>query len=267
VSHRIIHTDCVHWLRNSSERFNTIFADPPDNLGLNYEGFKDKNPWYLQWLEDVIRLCVERSDCFWLSFNSRWIIDVGCIAQRVRDEYCVQVKPCVQSFTFCQHNKNDLGNSHRPLWRFMKKGHKIYPDRIKVKSWRQVNKDKRAAAGGKVPGDVFDFPRVTGNSKQRRKWHVTQLNEGLVERCLKLTTPEGGKVLDPFGGTGTTLRVCKRIGMDCTLLEASEFYYQKICDEHKEICSQAVGLGGVQVRHDDLSIGIPIDQQTVQSQS
>ena len=123
----------------------------------------------------------------------------------------LEAKPCVQTFTFGQHNHHDLGNNHRPLLRLRWRNAPLYPDAIRVPSWRQENGDKRADPRGRVPGDVFDFTRVTGNSKQRRTWHPTQLNEGLVERCLKLTTPTGGTVLDPFGGTGTTLRVCKRI--------------------------------------------------------
>ena len=51
-----------------------------------------------------------------------------------------------------------------------------------------------------MPGDVFDFPRMTGNSKQLRPWHKTQLHEDLVERCILLSTQPGDHVVDPFGG-------------------------------------------------------------------
>jgi DNA modification methylase len=144
----------------------------------------------------------------------------------------VEVKPCVQTYTFGQHSHTDLGNNHRPLWRFKWKEAKLYPDAIRVPSWRQENGDKRADPRGRVPGDVFDFPRVTGNSHQRRTWHPTQLNEGLVERCIKMSTRPGQTVLDPFGGTGTTLRVCKRIERFCTLIELDWGYCEKIALEH-----------------------------------
>jgi DNA modification methylase len=101
-----------------------------------------------------------------------------------------------------------------------------------VPSWRQENGDKRADPRGRVPGDVFDFTRVTGNSKQRRAWHPTQLNEGLVDRCIKLTTPPGDPVLDPFAGTGTTLRVCKALGNPCTLIELDPGYCKRIAAEN-----------------------------------
>jgi DNA modification methylase len=123
----------------------------------------------------------------------------------------------------------------------------LYPDAIRVPSWRQENGDKRADPRGRVPGDVFDFTRVTGNSKQRRTWHPTQLNEGLVERCVKLTTPTGGRVLDPFGGTGTTLRVCKRLKLPCTLIELDREYCRRMAAEN--------GLSPVNYPHRALWLG------------
>ena len=144
----------------------------------------------------------------------------------------LEAKPCVQTFTFGQHCHHDLGNNHRPLLRLRWFHAPLRPDAIRVPSWRQENGDKRADPRGRVPGDVFDFTRVTGNSKQRRPWHPTQLNEGLVERCIKFTTPQGESVLDPFAGTGTTLRVCRPLGNPCTLIEIDKGYCAEIVKEH-----------------------------------
>ena len=137
----------------------------------------------------------------------------------------------MQVFTFGQHNPHDLGNNHRPLWRFARRDAKLYPDQVRVRSWRQENGDKRANPRGRVPGDVFNFPRVTGNSRQRRRWHPTQLHEGLIERCILLSTQPGERVIDPFAGSGTTGRVCKRIGRDCSLIEIDPTYCEKLWEE------------------------------------
>jgi DNA modification methylase len=107
----------------------------------------------------------------------------------------------------------------------------FYPDAIRVPSWRQLHGDKRADPRGRVPGDVFDFPRVTGNSRQRRRWHPTQLHEELVERVICFSTRDGGTVLDPFAGTGTTLRVCQRIGRRCVGIEIDRTYCEQIAAE------------------------------------
>jgi site-specific DNA-methyltransferase (adenine-specific) len=138
----------------------------------------------------------------------------------------------VQIYTFGQHNHHDLGGGHRPLIRITQENVELYPDAIRVPSWRQEHGDKRADPRGRVPSDIFDFPRVTGNSKQRRKWHVTQLHEGLVERCLKLSCKQYDTVVDPFAGSGTTLRVCKRLGLACTTSDMDQGYCEKIAEEN-----------------------------------
>jgi DNA modification methylase len=169
----------------------------------------------------------------WFSYNVKWWAHVGKITLDLRYQFPeLAAKQCIQFFTFGQHNHYDLGNNYRPLLRIMRSDAPLYPDAIRIPSWRQTHGDKRADPRGRVPGDVFEFPRVTGNSHQRRSWHKTQLNEGLVERCIKLTSLPGDRVLDPFAGTGTTLRVCERLQRHCTLLEISPTYCENIAGEN-----------------------------------
>jgi DNA modification methylase len=49
---------------------------------------------------------------------------------------------------------------------------------------------------------------------------------------VKLSTLEGERAIDPFAGTGTTLRVCNRIGRPCTLIEYDRTYCERIAAEH-----------------------------------
>lgn len=215
-------------------RFDCVFADPPDNIGTDYGVYKDKIPdgEYLNWLGSCVEDMTAIAPIVWFSYNSKWLFAMGEIVMRfLRDNHEWWCKPFVQTFTFGQHNQHDLGNNHRPLVRFARRDAKLYPDNIRVQSWRQEHGDKRADPRGRVPGDVFDYTRVTGNSKQRRGWHPTQLNEGLVERCISLSTQPGQSVFDPFGGTGTTLRVCRAINRPCTITEIDPTYCKRIAEE------------------------------------
>jgi len=235
MHHTLINANCLDYLRTSSREWDTIFADPPDNIGKQYATSDDRMPdsKYIEFLNVWLRCFVHHARTVWFSYNAKWSFAVGMIVyDMLRDLDWLRARNCVQTFTFGQHNHHDLGNNHRPLLRLQHVDATLFPDAIRVPSWRQKHGDKRADPRGRVPGDVFDFPRVTGNSKQRRPWHPTQLNEGLVERCLRLTTPEIGTVLDPFAGTGTTLRVCRRLGIPCTLIEREEEYCKKIAREH-----------------------------------
>lgn len=217
--------------------FRMAFADPPDNLGLKYEGFSDSytESEYQFLIQDIIYLSMQKCDVLWMSLNARHSFLAGkVIYDMLRWNEGWEAKSCIQTFTFGQHNHRDLGNNHRLLYRLMKVGTELYPDAIRVPSWRQLNGDKRADPRGRVPGDVFDFPRVTGNSKQRRKFTPTQLHEGLYERCIKLCCAPGDTVVDLFAGSGTLGRVASRCEVNAVMIELS-----------KETCEQIAADQGI----------------------
>lgn len=228
MNHRIYHGLCQNVVRHLPHA-QMAFLDPPDNIGAKYRDGGDNMPFfeYKTLLSECIMAATKKADTTWISFNSRHLETVASITRGIP----LELKPCVQVFTFGQHNHHDLGNCYRPLWRLKHFDAPLYPDQVRVESWRQKNGDRRADLRGRIPGDVFDFPRVTGNSKQRRKWHPTQLHEGLIERCIKLSTKEGNHVIDMFGGTGTVLRVCQRLNRVCSTIEASGYYCQMISEE------------------------------------
>jgi site-specific DNA-methyltransferase (adenine-specific) len=228
---KLIKGDCLTVIPDLG-RFDCVFADPPDNLNLAYGEYGDNLPdtAYLAQLEAWFLESTRHAPIVWFSFNARWTAQFGAIVSKFLTEDWTY-RPCVQVFTFGQHNHHWLGNNHRPLWCIYQNDATFHPDAIRVPSWRQLNGDKRADPRGRVPGDVFDFARVTGNSRQRRRWHPTQLHEELVERVVRFSTPDGGTVLDPFAGTGTTLRVCNRIGRRCVGIEIDSNYCEKIAAE------------------------------------
>ena len=236
LKYRVIQGDCDDVL-GKLPRAATIFADPPDGINLGYDLFNDR--WatdraYSAWLSALTCRWTEHAETVWVSYNAKHdVLFKHALVESVLNRHPeIEIKPFVQMFTFGQYRAEDCANNHRPLVRLRWPKSPLFPRAIKVPSWRELNGDKRAKKGGRVPGDVWDFPRVTGNSKQRREWHPTQLNELLVERAIKLTTPPDGLVLDLFSGTGTTLRVCKRLGIACTAVELSGNYCRRIAREN-----------------------------------
>lgn len=214
--------------------YQCLIADPVDNIGLNYAGYDDNLPHaeYVSKLREWFRLFVNHADISWVSYNSKWSFEVGRIVCELLEEFpLLRAKSCVQVFTFGQNNHKDFGNGHRPLVRLMWAGAKLYPDATRVPSWRQLNGDKRADPRGRVPLDVFDVPRVTGNSKQRRAWFPTQLNELLVERCVLMSSAAGERVCDVFSGSGTTAIVCKRLGRECDSIELDHATCERVSRE------------------------------------
>lgn len=54
--------------------------------------------------------------------------------------------------------------------------------------------------------------------------HFATFPPALVETCIKAGCPEGGTVLDPFGGAGTTALVAASLGRKATLIELNPEY-------------------------------------------
>jgi DNA modification methylase len=54
--------------------------------------------------------------------------------------------------------------------------------------------------------------------------HFATFPEDLITPCIKAGCPHGGTVLDPFGGSGTTGLVARRMGCRAVLIELSADY-------------------------------------------
>jgi site-specific DNA-methyltransferase (adenine-specific) len=82
--------------------------------------------------------------------------------------------------------------------------------------------DKELQSEGVAENDVWHIPFVAPSAGERIGY-PTQKQEALLERIIKASSNEGGLVLDPFCGCGTTIAVAERlrrnwIGIDITYL-------------------------------------------------
>jgi DNA modification methylase len=244
-TYKLICGDCLEVLPTLAKA-KMIFADPPDNLGVKYEGFVDRwqnSSEYTKWLCKCILTALNQCDIFWLSYYYKWdfwlkghLFEYASLMNGLGFHFFNNIMPYVWWYTFGQHNPKDCGSSFRPLLRFVKNGTELYPDAIREPSARQREyNDKRAHPDGRVPGTVWEGiwqeSRVCGTFKEKRKWHKNQHPEALVERMIKLSCKPGDLVIDMFAGTGTVLRVCQRLHIDCISIEISKFYCEKIAEE------------------------------------
>ena len=65
----------------------------------------------------------------------------------------------------------------------------------------------------------------TVTTKPFKEAHFATFPPDLIEPCVLAGCPEGGTVLDPFFGAGTTGLVCQRTGRDCIGIELNPGYY------------------------------------------
>jgi len=91
----------------------------------------------------------------------------------------------------------------------------------------------KANPKGKNPGDVWNI-----KLQPLPEAHFATFPEELVKKCIESGCPEGGVVLDPFAGSGTTGKVANDLGRSAILIELVPEYLdiiKKRCPNLKEI--------------------------------
>lgn len=67
--------------------------------------------------------------------------------------------------------------------------------------------------------DVWHFERTTGKEREMAGGHATPKPLKLCARAIKSSSREGEKVLDVFGGSGSTLIACEQLNRSAYLME------------------------------------------------
>jgi len=93
--------------------------------------------------------------------------------------------------------------------------------------------------GARDQGDVWFIDRPSRNDL-----HPTMKPVGLVERAIRNSSPRGGLVLDPFGGSGTTLIAAERTGRVARLIELDPRYVDVIVERWQAETGRGAVLDG-----------------------
>lgn len=83
--------------------------------------------------------------------------------------------------------------------------------------------------GDRSQTTVIEVPRPKSSRE-----HPTMKPIELIVRCLNNSAPRGGIVLDPFGGSGSTLMACEFTGRKARLIELDPRYTDVICRRWQE---------------------------------
>ena len=85
------------------------------------------------------------------------------------------------------------------------------------------------------PSDVWEVPAVPHQIRDRG--HPAVCPVEIPFRTLQAYAPEGGTVLDPFGGSGTTLIAAERAGRRVFLVEKNPGYCDQIVKRWQKFTS------------------------------
>jgi site-specific DNA-methyltransferase (adenine-specific) len=197
------------------ESFDVIFADPPFNLNKDY-GQKNGDDlaedeylqWSTEWIDPAIDL-LKPGGAFFVYNLPSWNAHLAhYISRRLNLKHWIAV-----DIKFGLPIPNRLYPSHYSLLYFVK-GHKpktFDPDRLPIDTCPHCGGEQNDYGGYKSKmnpsgvnlTDVWDDVPPVRHKKYLNR-DANQLSLKLLHRVVGMASEEGDRVLDPFGGAGTT---------------------------------------------------------------
>ncbi len=236
--HKIYQGEAIEILQNNikDNSVDLIFVDPPYNIGKDFNGLKDKWEndedylnWCYQWIDLLLKKIKPTGSLYIMT--STQFIPYFDIYLRNKIEILSRIVWSYDSSGV--QAKNYYGSMYEPIL-FCVKDRKKYTfnsDEILVEA-KTGSKRKlidyrknppQPYNTKKVPGNVWDYPRVRYRMSEYEN-HPTQKPTALLERIIKASTNEGDTVLDPFSGTFTTSYVAKKLKRKSIGIEINEEY-------------------------------------------
>jgi len=173
---RIWEGDCLEFMRDLPDGcVDFVFADPPYNVGLEYDGVDDKRrdyPWWVGNIGHELRRISQRTAI------TPGIINIWL--HRPADWTMCWFKPAAM-------RRGKLGSNH----------------------WEPI-----LIYGEKMPVGGCDVIRALVHGQygaENGSWHPAPKPESLLSQLIKRFSGLGDLVLDPFLGSGTTGVVCDRL--------------------------------------------------------
>lgn len=234
--HRIIHGDVTDGLRSlASQSVDLIFADPPYNIGKDFDGIHDSKDeedffnWCWTWLLECKRV-LKPNGTFYLMNSTQNMprLDLWC-----RQNFVILSRIVWSYDSSGVQAKRFFGSKYEPIL------HMVADPRAYTFNAQDILVEAKTGAKRqlidyrknppqpynttKVPGNVWEFPRVRFKMEEYEN-HPSQKPEALLERVIKASSNVGDVVLDPFGGSFSTGAVAAKLGRKSVSIELNETY-------------------------------------------
>ncbi len=214
--------DCIEFLATlRSEVVDTVFADPPFNLGKDYKnGFDDSVnrekyfEWCRQWIGECSRV-MKPGGAFFLYATPELALRFGTmLSERLTFRHWIALS---MKGTFPRGRK--LYPAHYALLYFTRGEPKTFNRvRLPVPTCRHCggeikdyggHRDKLNPAGLNLT-DFWDDTSPNRHTKFKVRPGVNELKLMIPERAILVSTNPGDLVYDPFGGGGSTFQAAEQ---------------------------------------------------------
>jgi len=236
--HVIHHGDAIEILRSkiSDASVDLIFVDPPYNIGKKFSAFEDRWPsdvayaeWAYKWIDECARVLKPTGTLYLMTSTQA----MPYFDLYVRERLTVLGRIVWSYDSSGVQARKYYGSMYEPILYCVKdaNSYTFNADEILVEAKTGSKRKLIDYRGGapkpyntkKVPGNVWDFPRVRYRMDEYED-HPSQKPQALLDRIIRASSNEGDTVLDPFSGTFTTAAVAKVLGRKTISIESQEEY-------------------------------------------
>ena len=214
-----------------------VYGDPDYNVGVKYgdksytRNFGEYIEWYIELARESLRVLKDDGNMFLVNYPKQ----NSYLRVRYLDSVCYEVLDYVWVFNSnIGHSPKRFTTAHRSILHCRKtKDNRFYKDQVAVPyqnpTDRRILQNIANGSKGRMPYDWLYFNLVKNVSREKT-FHACQIPQQLAEVLVKSCTLPGDVVLVQFGGSGSELEVCKRLGRQFISAEIDEKYYQMIQD-------------------------------------
>ncbi|TKJ26358.1 MAG: site-specific DNA-methyltransferase [Promethearchaeota archaeon Loki_b31] len=227
--HKLIIGDAIEALKDQnlikSKSIQTIITSPPYGLYKDYGGYYEDKLDLDKWQEFINKTAKYSKRI--LKDNGSFLINISPIPKNNKTKEIIPL----DSIVYFIFKENGYFLRNKIIWHFnnMQNCVKRLSGRWEAILWfvKDINnyifnlddiripfitkKDKRLIGKeGRNPTDHWFFNRVNNMTKKKNNInHPCVYPDPMIERLIKMTTNEYDIVLDPFVGSGTTMRVSR----------------------------------------------------------
>ncbi len=204
------------------ECIDTVFADPPFNIGKEYKNGKSDSlddhkylKWCRRWIGETVRV-VKPGGSVFIYILPRWGYHFAGFLEEAGMQFRHWIALTMKG-TFPRGRK--LYPAHYALLYFTKGDPKTFNKiRVPIPVCRHCKKEIKDYGGhrkalnpkGLNLTDFWEDTSPARHRKNKSRWGINELKPIIPERCILLSTREGDTVMDPFGGGGSTFVMAER---------------------------------------------------------
>lgn len=236
--------------RLADQSIDLIVTSPPYNIGKAYEtrqALEDYVAAQERVIDECVRLLHPRGSICWQVGNhvhngEVYPLDIVLYPAFKRRGLKLRNR-IIWHFGHGLHCARRLSGRHETILWFTRGDDYVFDlDPIRVpakypnkKAYKGVNAGKLSGnPGGKNPSDVWDIPNVKSNHVEKTE-HPCQFPVELVERLVLSLTKEGGTVLDPYMGVGSSIIAALKNGRNAYGCEIEREYVEITLDRIRKL--------------------------------